>query len=146
MLKMCSPFIDKFLTHIINCCLETGYYPHIWKVAIGKPLAKCSNPKQYSDLRIISILPTISKLIERVMYSQMEQYFLDNKLISDNQAGFRKGFNTAHTLATVLDDISEAWDNGKVSALALLDFSTAFDTVNHELLFTLHYITILWFL
>ncbi|KAJ8912061.1 hypothetical protein NQ315_016750 [Exocentrus adspersus] len=55
MLKYCSPLIDPYVTHIINCCIERKYFPCIWKQAVGLPLAKISNPESFSDLRVISI-------------------------------------------------------------------------------------------
>ena len=67
MLKLCSPFIDRYILHIINCCFEQNYYPKRWKVAIAKPLPKNSNTETFADLRLISILPAMSKIIERIM-------------------------------------------------------------------------------
>ena len=55
MLKYCSPYLDPWLTHIINSCLMSGYFPASWKVSIVKPLPKVKNPLAFSDLRPISI-------------------------------------------------------------------------------------------
>lgn len=136
MLKYCSPFIDKYLTHIINCCLEESYFPELWRIAIGRPLPKKSNPVSFSDLRLISILPATSKILEKVMYKQIYSYVITNKIIPDTQCGFRKGVSTATALANVTSDILENWDAGMISVLVLLDFSKAFDTINHQLLCT----------
>lgn len=134
MLKYCSPFIDPFITHIINCCIEQNYFPQMWKLAIGIPLPKNSNPSSFSDLRIISILPAISKIFEKILYNQIYHYFILNNLLPDSQCGFRKGFSTATALATVTDDLIRAQDRGLVSVLVLLDYSKAFDTINHSLI------------
>lgn len=134
MLKYCSPFIDKFIVHIINCCIEKNYFPSAWKTAIGKPLPKNCNPKSFSDLRIISILPVMSKIFERILYRQIYEYFAEKKLLPDSQCGFRKGFGTSTALVSVMDDLFTAYDQGLVSVLVLLDFSKAFDTINHKLL------------
>lgn len=134
MLKYCSPFIDQFITHIINCCIEQNYFPHLWKVAIGKPLAKIKDPTTFSDLRIISILPAISKIFERILHNQIYEFTVLYKILSDSQCGFRKGFSTASALAVVTDEILSALDKGLVSVLVLLDFSKAFDTINHKLI------------
>lgn len=134
MLKYCSPFVDKFITHIINCCLEINYYPQQWKTAIGIPLPKNSNPVSFSDLRLISILPAISKIFEKIMYNQIYDYVNSNNIIPNTQCGFRQGYSTATALANVTSDIIEAIDDGKISALVLLDFSKAFDTINHQLM------------
>lgn len=134
MLKYCSPYIDKYITHIINCCLEVNYFPDNWKLSIGKPLSKVSNPNGYNDLRIISILPAVSKIFEKVLYNQMYTYFVDNNIIPPTQCGFRKDFGTAVALINVTDDIIRALDKKMISILVLLDFSKAFDTINHSLL------------
>lgn len=134
MLKYCSPFVDKYITHIINCCLEVSYYPDQWKISIGKPLAKVSSPTNLNDLRVISILPAISKIFERILYNQMYSYFTNNNIIPSTQCGFRKGFGTAVALTNVADDIIRACDKKMNSILILLDFSKAFDTINHALL------------
>ena len=101
MIKYCSPFIDIYILHIINSCIELHYFPDAWKVAIGKPLAKNNNPKTFSDLRIISILPVLSKILERILHDQIYSYFTENNLLPDNQCGFRKNFKTATALTTV---------------------------------------------
>lgn len=134
MLRYCSPFIDQFIVNIINSSIEKKYFPFLWKVAIGQPLPKKKVCKEYGDLRIISILPVLSKIFERIMYNQTLKYFNENKLIPDNQNGFRKGFSTATALASVTNDIIEAYDRGLISVLLLLDFSKAFDTIDHTLL------------
>lgn len=134
MLKLCMPTIETVILHIINCCIEKSYFPAAWKTAIGLPLPKIKNPNKISDLRIISILPAISKILERILHSQMFEYFNSNGLIPNNQCGFRKNYSTATALTTVLDDIICSSDQGLSSVLVLLDFSKAFDTLNHELL------------
>ena len=101
MLKLCSPFIDQYILHIINCCIEVG---SAWKVSIGKPLAKSPNPSKFNDLRIISILPALSKVFERVLFNQMYTYFI-NKVIPENQCGFKKKCSTEFVLTNVIDDI-----------------------------------------
>lgn len=134
MLKYCSPYIDVFIAHIINCCIEHNYFPDQWKISIGKPLPKVKNPTDISDLRIISILPVLSKVLEKVLYNQLIQYCNVNKIIPESQCGFRRELSTGVALVTVTDDIITSLDKKLSTALVLLDFSKAFDTINHELL------------
>lgn len=131
MLKYCSPFIDKYITHIINCCIEQSYFPNLWKQSIGKPLAKNLNPTTFSDLRIISILPTLSKIFERILHNQMYFYILACDILPNCQSGFRKNFSTATALSITTNDIITAYDKKLDSILVLLDFSKAFDTISH---------------
>lgn len=134
MLKYCSPFIDQFITHLINCCIERKYFPHLWKIAVGVPLPKKNNPTSFSDLRIISILPAISKVFEKFLCGQLQVYFTSNNILPDSQCGFRQGYSTGTALTTVTNDLLEAHDKGLMSVLVLLDFSKAFDTINHKLI------------
>lgn len=135
MLQLCLPTICPYITHIVNCCLETGYFPDIWKTSLVKPLPKTNNPEAYNELRPISILPTMSKIIERIIITQMFDYVTGNNIISDRQSGFRKGYSTSTLLLNITDNIIRSLDNGIATALVLLDFSKAFDTLDHDLLF-----------
>lgn len=134
MLQLCSPAIDKFITHIVNCCLETGYFPSLWKVALIQPLPKIKDPKDYADLRPISILSAMSKIVEKIVYVQMYDYITTNNIISPLQSGFRKGHSTTTVLLNILDDVFRSLDNKEATVLTLLDFSKAFDTIDHALL------------
>lgn len=134
MLQLCLPTIAPFITHIVNCCLERGCFPEMWKTSLVKPLPKVNNPKAYNELRPISILPTMSKVLERIINMQMYDYVANNNILSDLQSGFRKGFSTTTLLLNITDNIIKSLDSGLATALILLDFSKAFDTLDHELL------------
>ena len=134
MIKLCMPSLLLPITHIVNLCLEVGYFPAIWKEALVCPLPKIPNPKAYSDLRPISLLPFLSKVLERIVYQQVFEYICINSILPFYQSGFRKGHSTATALLKICNDILKARDVKKLTALILLDFSKAFDTINHELL------------
>lgn len=134
MLKLCSPFIDKYITHIINSCLETGYFPKPWKTTLVKPLPKVNEPQNYSDLRPISIISTVSKILEKVIFKQIYTFVNSHNILPSSQSGFRKGYSTNASLTNILDKIIRKADSGLNTALILLDFSKAFDKINHSLL------------
>ncbi len=134
MLQLASPVIVPYITHLINMCIEDNTYPELWKNAIGIPLPKVNKPNSMTDLRLISILPTISKILEKVLYKQLYQYFTINNIIPECQAGFRKNFSTGNALAKVMDEIVTALDKRLVTVLVLLDYFKAFDKINHKLL------------
>lgn len=131
MIKLCCYVILPYLTHIINSVIESSIYPGAWKQSLITPLPKISNPSQLCDLRPISILPTISKIFERIVQSQMLSYIEDKGLLPSIQSGFRAGYGCETALLKISDDILAATDRSLISALVLLDFSKAFDTVNH---------------
>lgn len=139
LLQLITPYALPYLTHIINSCIETNYYPRLWKLAVVLPLPKSNSVSEFRDLRPISILPAISKVLERIMYEQLRNHLDTYKLIPDCQSGFRRGFSCSTALLKVTDDVIEARDKGKLSLLVLLDFSKAFDTINHSMLLAILY-------
>lgn len=134
LIKLCCPFIIPYITHVVNFCFQENVYPTEWKNAIVRVLPKKSNPSEYKDLRAISILPTLSKIIERAMEVQLRNHLTNFDLLPPVQSGFRKGYSCATALLHVVDDIIRATDRGDCTVLVLLDFSRAFDTINYDIL------------
>lgn len=134
MIKPCLHIIVKHITHIVNVCLESGYFPNSWKTALVVPLSKIPKAESFSDLRPISLLPILSKILEKVVSKQLNDYLLVNNILPVHQSGFRKGHSTVTALANLGDNIIHAYDSNLASILVLLDFSKAFDTINHNLL------------
>nr|CAH7715602.1 unnamed protein product [Callosobruchus chinensis] len=134
MLIYCCPRILPIITHLINTCIELSAFPDSWKISHIRPIPKNSNPCEYKDLRPISILPTLSKVFEKILESQIRKYLDSHNILPQHQSGFRKGYSCATALLKITDDIMEATDRNELTALALLDYSKAFDTLSHELL------------
>ena len=99
-------------------------------------MPKVKDVKSLSDLRPISILPTLSKVVEKIVYRQIYDYLIDCKIMPDKQSGFRKGHSTTSALSVILDDTIRSIDKGEITLLTMLDFSKAFDTIDHSLLYT----------
>lgn len=141
LIKLACPHIVPYLRYILNTCITTGTFPLAWKRALIRPLPKTSNPSTFADLRPISMLPILSKVAEKILYKQLQKYVYGNKIIPDTQSGFRSGFSCTTALMTVIDDIIAELDKGRCTVLCLLDFSKAFDTINHDLLTSiLHFV------
>lgn len=132
-IKLLLPVLLPYLTQFFNNILTTSKFPTAWKVAKVMPIPKKSKPGPL-DFRPISILCSLSKVFEYVVQCQMTDYINANQLLCKFQSGFRPGHSTSTSLLTVTDDISLAMDKGQLSVLVLLDFSKAFDSVNHILL------------
>ena len=88
----------------------------------------------FSNYRPVSVLPVFSKLLERLMYNRLISFINENKLLYDYQFGFQKGKSTYMAMVMVIDKISDALDRGDCVIGVFLDFSKAFDSVDHKIL------------
>lgn len=125
------------LVDIVNSSLVNGEFPSLWRKAFVIPLPKISSPVSLSNFRPISILPFLSKITEAVAHKQLSCYIHSNKLLSPFQSGFRPGHSTCTALLKVTEDIRRGMEGQMVTVLILIDFSNAFNTVDHDILLAL---------
>ena len=128
------PVIAPVLTSLINKSLSDGAFPKLWKSAKVSALFKGGDKLSKDNYRPISILPTVSKIIERAVHLQLSNYLEHNNLLSTCQFGFRLGKSTSTALVNFTGHILSNMDSGKVTGAVFLDLKKAFDTVNHEFL------------
>lgn len=133
-IKLCCPYILPLITHLINFCIENGVFPSIWKEAIVYPLPKSREPVEFKDLRPISVLPALSKILEKHIEEQTRTYLDENRLLPALQSGFRSNHSCTTALLHISDDIISATDVDQATVLVLLDFSKAFDTLDYDIL------------
>ena len=137
LLKSIKNEIAKPLTIIINQSLKTGVFPDALKIAKVKPLYKKGDNFCLNNYRPISLLPTISKIFERVMFTQLYSYLNANNLLSEQQYGFRSQHSTELACVKLVDYITTEMDNIKkikTPTAIYLDLSKAFDTLNFNIL------------
>ena len=89
-LKQCASTVIKPLTYICNLLLSTGTFPERCKPAIVRPIYKKGNHSEMNNYRPVSLLPTILKVLEKVMLSRLFQHIDSNKLLTPSQFGFQK--------------------------------------------------------
>ena len=132
----CLDVLLPYITKIYNDSLASGTFPSNFKDSLVIPLLKkpsldCNNLKNY---RPVSNLSFISKVLERIVYSQFLNHITANKLIDKFQSAYKSGHSTETALIRVVNDMLNAIDNGNLSLLTLLDLSAAFDTIDHSIL------------
>ena len=114
----------------------TGIFPDKLKVAIVSPIykGKDSDPHEFCNYRPISLLPTISKVFEKVVHKQLYEYMNKNKLLNNSQYGFRPNHATEYAAMEFVDKTMSDIDKGKIPISIFLDLSKAFDTLDHTIL------------
>ena len=125
--ECCIPLTDCF-----NNCILDGIFPTELKMANITPVFKSDDSNFKSNYRPISILPSLSKVFEKLLTNQINSFF-QNKF-SSLLCGFRKKYSTQHALLKLLHKWQSCLDNrGKVGTI-LMDLSKAFDCLPHDLL------------
>lgn len=118
------------LTKIINACLRFSYFPNQWKhaivTAIPKPGKDITLPTNY---RPISLLPTMSKILERVVLTRIESHLENHDVLPAEQFGFKRGHSTNHQLVRLTRNIKHHFSQGKSAGMILLDVEKAYDSV-----------------
>jgi retron-type reverse transcriptase len=122
-----------FLTYIFNCILRIGHFPIQWKLSEVKMILKPGkSPHHPSSYRPISLLPTCSKLFEKLFLFRIFQTVPVSSLYPNHQFGFRKSHSTVQQLHRVADYISTGLERKSYTCAVFLDVSQAFDRVWHQ--------------
>ena len=122
------------LTQIFNDCIDTSTFLDEIKYEDVTSLPKNEPANNTTNFRPISVLPTVSKLFERIMDKQIIAYI--TPFLSSLLLGFRKGYNAQHALFRLLEKFKVSLDEGGKAGAVLMDLSKAFDCIRHGLLIT----------
>ena len=127
------------ITHVMNLSIIDGVVPTELKVAKVVPIYKSGDRRLINNYRPVSVVPCFSKILEKLMYNRISNFIHKHSLLNDYQFGFRQKRSTSHALIVLLDKITAALDNGDIVLGVFLDFSKAFDTVDHQILSTIKF-------
>ena len=134
MIQLCGEDLSLPLLIIFRNILETGIFPDQWKEANVTPVHKKKDKQTVSNYRPISLLPIFAKMFERIVFKNLYNFLITNKLITKNQSGFTPGDSGTNQLLSLVHDIHLAFDDSSCLEVrsVYLDMSKAFDKVWHE--------------
>ena len=124
-----SPF-----TKIYNESIETGIVPDIFKISRITPVYKNGSICEHGIYRPIAIISSFSKVLEKLVYDQLASFLEKQSILFEFQFGLRKGHSTEYAILETIDKFKTALDHNMLTCGIFLDFSKAFDTINHQIL------------
>ena len=134
MIKLAAYELSPIFTNIFNESISTGVVPDILKISRITPIYKSGDTNEPHNYRPISILSVFSKVLERLVYNQLDSFLEKYNIMYNYQFGFRKKHSTEQAILELTDKLKSAIDNRQLTCGLFLDFSKAFDTVNHKIL------------
>ena len=151
LLKNLNTALSYPIAKIVNLSLEQGIVPNAMKMAKVIPISKAKNKELFTNYRPISLLPNISKILEKVVHKRLYAFMSKHHILHENQFGFRPKRSTEHAVAKLAYDALHEYmkcapnqhsiDKNDMCLSVFLDISKAFDTINHEILMSklVHY-------
>ena len=136
LIKRVNTAISSPLCHAINLAFDQQIFPHPLKNSLIKPIFKKGAKDDKANYRPIQILPVLSKIYEYIIKMRMVSFMERYDILNDSQYGFRKGGKATNAIIDLINYITTMKDNDKHSVAIFLDFQKAFDTIDHNLLYT----------
>lgn len=126
--------ILEILINAINCSFQTGIFPSCLKMATVVPLHKGGDYDSPANFRPISMLPALSKVVEKLVYDRVLAFLDRHGLLCSSQFGFRKSRNAGDAVFSFLEDLYLGLNGGESAAAVFCDLQKAFDCVDHGIL------------
>ena len=115
LLKDAEAELAPSITYLVNKSISDGIVPDLWKVARVILLYKANDKLQVENYRPISVLPVSSKVVERVVHSQLNAHLHQLDFLYQHQYGFRRGHSTEQAITQLNNWVLQSIDKGKVT-------------------------------
>lgn len=128
------------LSHIFTLSIEKGQVPAQLKVAKVVPIFKFKKSTEEESLNLnnyrpISLLPILSKLLEKIVAERLTEYLKTNNILYEHQYGFQAKKSTVHPMIHLLNKVSDAMNDNKITVGVFCDLKKCFDTCSHQIIF-----------
>ena len=131
---MSAPYISESITYICNKSIQNSEFPEKWKEGKISPLFKNGSKEDINNYRPISILPVLSKILEKHIHDSLMEFLNCFNVLHTTQSGFRAGHSCETALVGVIDRWLKAMNEDSMVGVVMVDFKKAFDLVDHKLL------------
>ena len=139
---MTLQFVYRILTNVLSserlslvvgqgCSYKLARVPKLARVV---PIFKNGDKSDLNNYRPISIISSVAKVFQKIVYDQFYEYLSVNDLFSHQQSGFRPTYSNVTALLESTNDWCVNIDNGLVNEFIFIDLKKAFDTIDHEIL------------
>ena len=133
-IKKICPGICQALEILFNKSMQEGEFPSNMKLAVVKPLYKSKNRTEIVNYRPVSLLPVLSKILEKIINVRVVKFLQKHKVLYEGQYGFRHGRSTTDAILDFTGNVLESLNKGQYTIALFLDMSKAFDSINHNTL------------
>ena len=126
--------LSPVICDLINTCFSSGAFPKVFKKATVIAIFKKGEKTNPSNFRPISLLPMLSKILEKCFHVRLTDFLAKNHLLTVCQFGFQKGLSTEQAINAFCELIYDALNNNQHTVNIFIDLQKAYDTINREIL------------
>ena len=136
LLKRLKQSLLSALVLLFNDSISQGHFPAGMKLADVIPLFKGGNKQILTNYRLISLLPIVSKLLEKIIYVRTYNFLCKHNILFNSQYGFRKHHSCEQAVTELVGEVCKGLEKDMHTIAIFIDLSKDFDTISHEILFT----------
>ena len=134
LVKLAAPLITHAMTVMFNKSIALGTFPCEWKISKVTPVYKSGVREVMNNYRPISVISIVAKAVEKLVYNQLYEYFMNIDMLTTSQHSFRPNHSTVSAMLEIANKWFQNIDIGQLNGVVFLDLKKAFDTVDHGVL------------